>query len=167
MGDACFEPGDPLFAMSLIHCIYASSASTGFHEADIPLVLERARARNLADGITGMLLFIEGSFFQVLEGEVGRVDAAYARIESDPRHCRVTRIIREPIAHRSFEDWSMGFASVQRPDLALLTAENDFFSSASCLERIDAGRAKKLLLAFGAGRWRTDKTGAFRHVRIA
>lgn len=142
--------------MSLIHCIYASSATACFEQADIPRLLEQARARNATLEITGMLLFVEGSFFQVLEGAAGAVDTVYAAISQDQRHCRVTRIIREPIPRRSFAQWSMGFASVNRQDAMRLFGENDFFSSASCLERVDAGRARKLLVAFGAGRWRSD-----------
>lgn len=153
--------------MDLIHCIYASSATRSFQEPEILALLERARTKNAALGITGMLLFIEGSFFQVLEGAASAVDGLYATIGRDPRHDRVTQIIREPIAQRSFQEWSMGFASVGREEAARLVGANDFFATASCLERINAGRAKKLLIAFGAGRWRTEQTGVHRaHVRV-
>jgi hypothetical protein len=54
----------------------------------------------------------------------------------------------------------MGFASPGRDDVQREVGENDFFGSAACLEKIDAGRAKKLLIAFGDGRWRADITGA-------
>jgi hypothetical protein len=148
--------------MKLIHCIYASSATTAFRPEQIPEVLERARSKNLASSITGMLLFIDGSFFQVLEGDSAAVDALYDIIGKDRRHERVTQIIREPIARRSFGEWSMGFASIGRDEVQGLVGENDFFGSAACLERIDSGRAKKLLVAFGDGRWRTDKTGVHR-----
>jgi hypothetical protein len=53
----------------LIHCIYASSAAPSFKEYDIPALLERARMANAECDLTGMLLYIDGSFFQVLEGE--------------------------------------------------------------------------------------------------
>jgi hypothetical protein len=153
--------------MNLIHCIYASTATAGFQEASIPQLLEGARIKNSARGITGMLLFIEGSFFQVLEGEADTVDMIYATIATDSRHARVTQIIREPIAQRSFDEWSMGFASVGRAEASQLVGTNDFFGSASCLEHIDPGRAKKLLVAFRSGRWRTDHTGTHRaHARV-
>jgi hypothetical protein len=153
--------------MSLLHCIYASTAAAAFRESQIPALLERTRTKNAALGITGMLLFIEGSFFQVLEGDARAVDGLYAAIGADPRHRRITQIIREPIARRSFEEWSMGFASLDRAEAARLINENNLFRSAYCLERVDAGRAKKLLVAFGKGRWRTDNTGLHRaHPRV-
>lgn len=157
-----------LTRMRLIHCIYASSATPDFQPRDIPRLLEQARARNSLAGITGMLLFIEGSFFQVLEGEASAVDAVYASISADPRHRHITQIIREPIARRSFGEWSMGFATLDRREVMGHLGENDFFTSASCLERVDAGRARKLLVAFGSGRWRSEPDGTRRsHPRVA
>ena len=154
--------------MTLIHCIYASRATAALREADIPLLLDRARRKNLVRGVTGMLLFIEGSFFQVLEGEAAAVDEIYEVIARDPRHDRVTRIIREPIAQRSFGEWSMGFESIQRAQTQRLIGANDFFGSADCLAHVSPGRAKKLLMAFGAGRWRTEHTGEHRaHARVS
>jgi hypothetical protein len=153
--------------VTLIHCIYSSRASVALDDAAIEGLLDRARRNNAVHGITGMLLFIEGSFFQVLEGEAAIVDQAYLTIARDPRHDRVTRIIHEPIAQRSFAEWTMGFASVQRADAQQLVGENDFFGSAACLEHIHPGRARKLLVAFGAGRWRTEHTGMHRaHARV-
>lgn len=148
--------------MTLIHCIYASSATPAFREDQITALLERARQKNVEAGITGMLLFIEGSFFQVLEGNSTTVDKIYEAIAGDGRHERVTQIIREPIARRSFGDWSMGFASLDRAEAQRLVGENDFFGSAACLEHINPGRTKKLLVAFGEGRWRTEQTGVHR-----
>lgn len=143
----------------LIHCIYASSASPQFHESEIPALLDAARARNASLDISGMLLYVEGSFFQILEGPEANVQATFDRIQSDPRHLRVTQIIREPIARRHFGEWTMGFSIAGLLDMGEITGENDFFTDASCFTRLDGGRAKKLLQAFGSGRWRADKTG--------
>lgn len=154
--------------VNLMHCIYASRASATISEVEIQALLERSRRNNAARGITGMLLLIEGSFFQVLEGDAAAVDRTYEAIARDSRHDRVTQIIREPIARRSFGDWSMGFASAERADAQRLVGENNFFGSAACLEQISPGRARKLLSAFGAGRWRTEHTGMHRaHARVS
>lgn len=151
-----------------MHCIYSSRASAAIRDVEVQALLASARRNNAALGITGMLLYIEGSFFQVLEGGAVAVDRVYDVIARDPRHDRVTQIIREPIAQRSFAEWSMGFETVGRADAQRLVGENDFFGSAGCLERINPGRARKLLIAFGAGRWRTDHTGMHRaHARVA
>jgi hypothetical protein len=145
--------------MGLIHCIYASAAQPGFHESEIPALLEKARAANAAHGLTGMLLYVKGSFFQVLEGHAEDVDLAFDRISRDPRHTRVTLIIREPIACRRFGDWTMGYHTVDPLDAGALIGENDFFRSASCVTQIGSGRARKLLGAFALGSWRLQRTG--------
>ena len=88
----------------LIHCIYASTAAAIFKESDIPALLEHARTANSERALTGMLLYIEGGFFQVLEGDEADVDDVYARINRDSRHSKVTLIIREPIAARDFSE---------------------------------------------------------------
>lgn len=146
---------------TLIHCIYASTASVEFHERDIPALLGHVRAKNQRLHVTGMLLYIERSFFQVLEGAPEFVDELYQTIARDSRHVRVTQIIREPIARRSFGEWTMGFSTVALNEAIKLAGSNDFFSDASCLSRLDGGRAKKLLNTFRDGRWRTERTGMF------
>jgi hypothetical protein len=146
---------------TLIHFIYSSRSAASFVESDLPALLAAARANNAVRGITGMLLYVERTFFQVLEGEKVMVDATFQAISADPRHYRLTQIIREPLARRHFGDWTMGFATTSLAHLNSLLGENDFFADASCMERLDSGRAKKLLTAFRNGGWRADATGVF------
>jgi hypothetical protein len=153
---------------SLTHLIYSSAATSGFEEHQIPRLLEHAQAANAALDVTGMLLYIDGSFFQVLEGDPHVVDEIYLKIKGDPRHARVTLIIQEPIFERSFGEWTMGFAAIGRKEAGKLIGENDFFASASCVADLTSGRAIKLLSAFRTGRWRTEHTGVHRtHGRVA
>jgi hypothetical protein len=141
--------------MSLIHCIYASTSTGTFSPRELAELLGQARVNNAARGVSGILLHVDGSFFQVLEGEPADVDPLFTRILSDPRHRQVTMIMREPIARRCFADWSMGFAEVATTDLTHGLSVNDFFETGSCLYLLNSGRAKKLLTAFAAGRWRS------------
>jgi FAD-dependent sensor of blue light len=143
---------------SLIHLIYASRASPQFSEQGIPALLEKARLNNSQHAVTGMLLYIDGSFFQVVEGPRDTVAALFKRIGADPRHQLVTHIISEPISRRSFGDWTMGYQAISLSQAGSLTGENDFFNDASCLTVLDPGRAKKLLRAFKDGSWRVDQT---------
>jgi Sensors of blue-light using FAD len=147
---------------SLIHSIYSSAASSSFKEHEIPGLLEQIRKANEAIDVTGMLLYIEGSFFQVLEGEPAVIDALIRKIQSDTRHAQFTLIIREPVLERNFGEWTMGFETIGLAEAGELLGENDFFKSASCVARLSAGRAKKLLSAFRGGRWRTESTAAHR-----
>lgn len=132
---------------TLTHCIYASLSAATFKEKDLPQLLVQARAANERNGLTGMLLYIKGSFFQVLEGDSTAVDSLYAKIQQDPRHTHVTRILREPIEHRTFAEWTMAFETLEPLDAAEIIGDTDFFSNASGIQKIDQGRARKLLAA--------------------
>jgi hypothetical protein len=150
--------------VSLIHCVYSSTASSSFGESEIPGLLAQIRKNNEALGVTGMLLYIEGSFFQVLEGGPAVVDALIGKIQTDRRHARITIVIREPIPKREFSEWTMGFEAIGLSEAGTLLGENDFFQSGSCIARLNPGRARKLLSAFGSGRWRAERTGAHRAI---
>jgi hypothetical protein len=143
----------------LIHLIYASVATRKFATEQLTDLLRQSREPNQRASLTGMLLYSDGNFFQVLEGEPEEVDKLYKKLQQDKRHAQITLIIREPIARRSFGNWSMGFSSVSPEELTKIDGLNDFFDSGSCFAQLDAGRAKKLLAAFSEGRWHSKLTG--------
>lgn len=91
--------------------VYTSSASQEFSAADLKKLLVRARLRNKSVGVTGMLVYHDGTFLQALEGEKRAVNEVFARIEQDPRHRNVAVLHRgSGPEQRVFGDWSMGFA---------------------------------------------------------
>lgn len=139
---------------SLIHLIYNSASTIPVSAQDLEMLLFKARNKNAALDITGMLIYVDGCFFQILEGPQDAVDALATTIKSDPRHTRMTTIIREPIAKRSFKEWTMGYARVDANQIGEIEGFTDFFSTSQNLTNVDAGRAKKLLAAFKEGRWR-------------
>jgi hypothetical protein len=146
----------------LIQRIYASAARRHFETDELAELLRLARDNNAKLGLTGMLLYAEGSFFQVLEGPAAVVDALFAKIERDQRHDQVTQIIREPISRRYFDAWTMGFYKVSHEELAGMSGVNDFFGKDRAVVSVDTARAMKLLAAFRDGRWRKQLTGARR-----
>lgn len=138
----------------LIHLIYTSAAARLFSREELTELLIQARHRNMQRNVTGMLLYSEGAFFQVLEGEPETVDALFSAIAGDKRHSQVTLIIREPIANRAFNDWTMGYTEISPQDANAILGVNDFFDKGESFARLTPGRAKKLLAAFMHGRWR-------------
>jgi hypothetical protein len=71
----------------------------------------------------------------------------------------VTKIIDEPIAQRTFGDWTMGFSEIDPSELGMIEGLSDFFQQGKSLTSLEAGRAKKLLSAFAQGRWRLRVRG--------
>jgi hypothetical protein len=139
---------------TLTHLIYASTSPHEFDKQELLLLLEKARAANAQLGITGMLLCETHNFFQVLEGLESVVVPLFNKISTDKRHQGIVRIIHEPIAERSFGDWTMSFSNITREELGTIDGLNDFFEKNSVFSQLDSGRAKKLLTAFQGGRWR-------------
>jgi hypothetical protein len=139
----------------LAHYIYSSVATPLFRDDGVGELLARARTANAEADITGMLLYVDRGFFQVLEGHPLRIEPVFAKIGADPRHERVTQIIYEPIARRTFGQWTMGYPNLENRELHAIIGSNDFFSGRSCLDGLETGRAKKLLAAFANGRWRS------------
>jgi acylphosphatase len=145
--------------MELVHCIYCStSASKDISAADLEGILEQSRRKNAGLGLTGMLLYRNGSFFQVLEGDRPAVESLFETIAADPRHRRVTKIVLEPIAERAFAAWTMGYPKLSPRELANIPGLNDFFLHGESYMEIGEGRAKALLAAFKEERWRLSLT---------
>ena len=95
------------------HCIVYLSSSVGLlQEKDLLAILQQSRKYNSEHGISGVLLYVNGSIIQVLEGKKEIVEALYQRIEEDKRHTGVTKIVNRPITKRIFAKWVMGYQTL-------------------------------------------------------
>jgi hypothetical protein len=89
--------------------IYRSRATAPFDRAEIGRILATARRVNAEHAVTGLLLYSDQSFLQVLEGDEADVRATFARIEDDPRHTDLAVLVDAPIERRAHPEWTMGF----------------------------------------------------------
>jgi len=89
--------------------VYVSAASQEMNPVGLYGLLTKARESNHNNQITGVLLYAEGTFVQVLEGPHDKVNAVLKRIEKDSRHQNMLFLYRAPIATRGFPEWRMGF----------------------------------------------------------
>jgi spore coat polysaccharide biosynthesis protein SpsF (cytidylyltransferase family) len=96
----------------MYNLIYISTASRLLTEYELAEILLVSRENNTQNKVTGMLLYSEGTFIQVLEGEKNDVINTYTRIIDDQRHRNIIELAAGPLTTRNFPDWSMGFASV-------------------------------------------------------
>jgi Sensors of blue-light using FAD len=93
--------------------VYSSAAIAPFSETQLTELLARARMNNARLGVSGMLLYHEGSFLQVLEGEASPLESLFISISADKRHHRVIALLKREVDERHFGDWRMGFASTK------------------------------------------------------
>ena len=93
--------------------VYASEATNEFSADDIRQLLSVARAKNKIGLITGMLVFCDGQFLQVLEGNDPDVIRTYDRIAGDQRHDNIIALHRG-YSHvgKTFTGSAMGFHSL-------------------------------------------------------
>ncbi|WP_345949302.1 BLUF domain-containing protein [Mucilaginibacter sp. PAMB04274] len=107
--------------MNMIYnIVYVSKALHAMAIEDLNILLDQSRSRNKNDGITGMLLYIEGQepgklagrFMQVIEGDESDVVSLFNKIKTDARHEKVTTLHEGRLNKRNFKTWSMGFKTL-------------------------------------------------------
>lgn len=91
---------------------YVSTASEKLTDIEIEKVLDFSKNWNNDHNITGILLFSEGNFFQVLEDEKTILQDLFERISDDSRHFNVIRIFGKEIDDANFEGYSANFISI-------------------------------------------------------
>ncbi len=92
--------------------VYVSTATRSLSTAELSHLLERARARNASEGVTGVLLYSHGNFMQYLEGPAAGMSKVYEIIKADGQHHGIIELLREPIQSREFSEWSMAFRNI-------------------------------------------------------
>lgn len=131
------------------HLIYVSCASAPFTDDDLKTLLESSRKNNAGMGITGMLLYADGNFIQVIEGEDDIIDSLSAKITRDCRHKSFLVLVNREIKQRSFADWSMGFKKITQEDFFQIEGfKNLAASSPDALSQLNTGLVLLLLKNF-------------------
>lgn len=145
---------------SLIQIIYVSQANADLTTVAFEELLAHARAKNAELGITGILLYDDQKFIQVIEGEREVVEALYASLLADSRHKNLVQLLNIPITQRTFPSWSMAVPA----SLLKLTdrTSNDLYDSSTCslsvmkylIDQLKADRATQTLREFLDSGWR-------------
>ena len=129
---------------------YFSAATVNFKEKELEQLLINARRNNEKEEVTGVLLFIDHCFLQVLEGDKETVMARYKKIEKDKRHEDVVQIYENETEDRSFGEWSMGFETLSAADYAEKAGFTDI-SNNDFIDRLlneDGNKIMKILRSF-------------------
>jgi hypothetical protein len=95
----------------LYHLMYSSQAAQPMTVSGLEEILVDARTGNEKRNITGALVYVDGVFFQLLEGEEAAVRDLMASIASDTRHRSVKVFYEAPVDARAFQSWRMAYLS--------------------------------------------------------
>ena len=96
-------------AKDLVELSYLSEAVSDMSFLGLMRLLESARAFNQKNGITGILLYDNQQFGQIIEGEYANVMKAWKRVQDDKRHHRVDLLEIREISERCFPEWLLRF----------------------------------------------------------
>lgn len=70
-------------------------------------IVNEAQINNDRNNLTGVLFYENKHFFQIIEGEEKNLRNVFTAIENDGRHCRLTKLIDQPVPKRTFTQWSL------------------------------------------------------------
>ena len=100
----------------LVQLVYVSLSSKDLSEQSLTDLLVEIREKNKRQDVTGMLLYHNSSFIQVIEGEQDTIDQLFDKLKKDQRHKNILVLLEHKIDQRSFPNWSMGFQEVDDED---------------------------------------------------
>jgi hypothetical protein len=145
------EPGSSHAFPLLYNVVYCSRATAGVDDAAVQSIIDTARRFNPVHGITGLLVFGSGIFFQWLEGPRDNVTQLMTNLRADPRHQNVVPLSEsEEVRERLFPDWDMELVTTDDIrnvlDDALSTAEDTKNAEILrlLLEHLDSGELSGL-----------------------
>lgn len=139
-----------LFALT-----YVSEASRDLLDYELDAILLDARLFNASLGVTGALLYCDGRFFQLLEGDEYAVGQAFARIEQAGSHRDIKKLWSGAIAARFFDSWHMGF--VRAPTTAIQRLSQAVWEDAIPYTREETERSEGLaLLVYYWNKWAAE-----------
>ena len=88
--------------------LYCSLARKPMSDADLDELVASVVPLNRMDHITGLLMYSEGAFVQLVEGPRDAINHLWARLLRDPRHFGVVQLHHErELEQRTCQDWAM------------------------------------------------------------
>lgn len=140
------SPDSPLDNAPLSSLVYVSASYKLMDDSELEQILRTARTTNGELEITGMLLYYDGSFMQVLEGPEANVRMIYHKITQDTRHRYIIKLLDESIVQRNFPDWSMGYQKLNQGDVESIEGFSSFSKVDQFLEYFKKSPQKSLSL---------------------
>ncbi len=93
---------------------YVSKGDTGLTQFDLENILKTTTSNNNENGVSGVLLFSSGYFFQVLEGEEELLKDLFCnKIMKDSRHSDIYVILQKSAKIPFFQGYSSKFVASQ------------------------------------------------------
>jgi len=113
-------------SQSIHHIVYCSKAVQHMDKEALEKLIATAKRHNPRFGITGLLVFGSGIFFQWLEGPRDNVTSLFKIISADPRHSNVVLLTDEDeFRERLFPNWDMELVAAEDISVVLEDAMHE------------------------------------------
>ena len=134
--------------LGMFELTYVSTAANRMTKDDLQSIMFESMRFNSDHSITGLLLYDQGSFCQVLEGDEKDIRKLYKNICKDPRHFNVNLISEKEIDVREFSAWSMRFINLDFYDRDKIKGYQKDNGNLMDWNAINASLAKNILMQF-------------------
>jgi hypothetical protein len=104
--------------MPVHQLIYVSLAQKKMLKSDLYIILRKARKNNEHSDVTGLLVYSDEYFIQVLEGKKEVVKNLFKKISEDTRHSDIQILEERETSERAFLNWKMAYSTPSLRDLA-------------------------------------------------
>jgi hypothetical protein len=126
--------------------VYCSRAAEGVDDVEVDRMIDWSQRRNVERGITGVLVFGSGVFFQWIEGPPTEVEKLIASLHGDPRHYDIVPLDRSvEKRERLYPNWEMervgadDIRAVLQEALESAEDENNIAALRRILKHLDFG----------------------------
>jgi len=99
--------------------IYSSQATAAMSLTDLEEILVDARTGNEKRKVTGVLVYVDGVFLQILEGDERVLRGLLQSIASDSRHTGVKVFYEAEVDSPTFTSWRMAYLSATPQQMAV------------------------------------------------
>ncbi len=135
---------------SVNQLVYRSIASSGFQSDDMVSLMSSCKKNNPALEITGMLVYNDGIFLQMIEGDALSISKLYNKISLDPRHGDLKILWSGRADERTFPHWSMAFKDMSTVCDRVLAEHADIINRIFEIDEYEISKGYKLFKALGA-----------------
>jgi Sensors of blue-light using FAD len=107
--------------------VYRSRTNVNVDESAMQGIVSAAQIKNSRIGVSGFLLWKNGSVIQGLLGNRSSVDSLFLDIRQDPRHHHVAVLYEEHVEALTYPGWALKFIDMNRsavspPDWKIINA---------------------------------------------
>lgn len=105
---------------SLYYLTYTSKMNQEMSEDKLKKLVETSQVKNAQSGITGLLISLNNTFIQYLEGEKENVKTLYGTIKNDSRHKNIEIQFEGVLESRMFSKWNMSLETATQSNIERL-----------------------------------------------